>query len=250
VLVSSGWGSVPDQHVSRTAPADRSLLAVLAVLAIPPAERTCAVASPRSSHDTFRAAHLRRPAVPVTSPPTPLGTPLPDRSLRDAVDEAHDLHSLAAGAPLLVAFVCNHCPYVRHIETALGAFAREYATRGLSIVGIMANDVDSHPEDGPDGMREQSARAGWDFPVLVDPEQVVALELGAACTPDLFLFDAAGALVHRGAFDGSTPGNGVPVDGSALRVAVDAVLAGAPVPADLPPAIGCGIKWSPGNEPS
>jgi thiol-disulfide isomerase/thioredoxin len=188
--------------------------------------------------------------MPVTSPPTPMGVLLPDRSLRDADGVAHDLRSLAGGRPLLVAFVCNHCPYVRHIETAFGAFARDYATRGLSTVGIMSNDVDIHPEDGPDGMREQSARAGWDFPVLLDPGQVVALELGAACTPDLFLFDASGALVHRGAFDGSTPGNGVPVDGSALVAAADAVLAGAAVPADLPPALGCGIKWSPGNEPS
>ena len=188
--------------------------------------------------------------MPTIAGPTPMGTPLPDMALADADGVEHGLHALAAGRPMLVAFVCNHCPYVKHVETELGRIAADLTDRGMAVVGIMSNDLNSHPEDGPDGMRDQAERAGWTFPYLLDPGQRLALALGAACTPDLFVFDAEGLLVHRGAFDGSTPGNGEPLDGAALRAATDAVLAGAPVPGDLPPSLGCGIKWSPGNEPA
>lgn len=188
--------------------------------------------------------------MPTIAGPTPMGTPLPDMTLADVGGVVHGLHELAAGRPTLVAFVCNHCPYVKHVELELGRIAADVTARGMAVVAVMSNDLDEYPEDGPDGMREQMQRAGWDFPYLLDEGQRLALELGAACTPDLFLFDAAGLLVHRGAFDGSTPKNGQPLDGAALRAATDAVLAGTPIPDGLPPSLGCGIKWSPGNEPA
>lgn len=187
--------------------------------------------------------------MPIVSEVRRLGAPLPDVTLPDADGRPHRLHDLAAGRPLLLAFMCNHCPYVRHLEAAFGAAARELVARGVAVVAVVSNDLDAHPEDDVAGMREQASRAGWDLPYLVDRDQTLALALGAACTPDLFLFDASGLLAHRGAFDGSTPGNGLLVTGDAVRRAVDAVLAGAPVPDDLPPALGCGIKWLPGNQP-
>jgi len=188
--------------------------------------------------------------MPKISGPTPLGAPLPAITLADADGVEHSLHALAGGQPILVAFVCNHCPYVKHVEQEFGRIAADLTERGMVVVAVMSNDLDAYPEDGPDGMRDQKQRSGWDFPYLLDAEQRLALELGAVCTPDLFLFDADGRLAHRGAFDGSTPGNGEPLDGAALRAASDAVLAGTAVPADLPPSIGCGIKWSASNEPA
>jgi thiol-disulfide isomerase/thioredoxin len=179
----------------------------------------------------------------------PLGVQLPDVALPDADGTLHHLAEVAAGRPLLVGFVCNHCPYVQHIEAALGALVAGYGTR-LAVVGVMSNDVEAYPQDGPEGMREQSVRAGWSFPYLIDTDHTLALTLGAACTPDLFVFETAGTLVHRGAFDDSTPGNGRPVTGEHLRAALDAVLSGAPVPTDLPPSLGCGIKWRPGLAPA
>jgi peroxiredoxin len=187
--------------------------------------------------------------MPTIADRASLGPSLPDVSLPDADGAEHHLHAVAAGRPLLVAFVCNHCPYVQHVEVALGALIAGYGAR-LATVGVMSNDVDAYPQDGPDGMREQASRASWSFPTLVDDDHVLALALGAACTPDLFLFDAAGALVHRGAFDDSTPGNGLPVTGEHLRAALDAVLDGAPVPVGLPPSLGCSIKWRPGFAPA
>lgn len=188
--------------------------------------------------------------MPTVSETRPLGVPLPDVTLPDADGVPHGLHAVAAGRPLLLAFLCNHCPYVQHVETAFGAVAADLTARGVAVVGVMSNDVAAYPDDDVDGMRAQAARAGWDFPYLVDADQALARTLGAACTPDLFLFDAAGLLAHRGAFDGSTPGNGVPVTGDALARATDAVLSGRPVPDDLPPSLGCGIKWRPGSAPA
>jgi len=187
--------------------------------------------------------------MPTIADRAPLGTPLPDVRLPDADGIEHDLHAVAAGRPVLVAFVCNHCPYVQHVEAALGSLIAGYGEQ-LATVGVMSNDVDAYPQDGPDGMREQASRAGWRFPTLLDADHLLAVTLGAACTPDLFLFDATGTLVHRGAFDDSTPGNGLPVTGEHLRAAIDAVLDGAPVPDGLPPSLGCGIKWRPGSAPA
>lgn len=185
----------------------------------------------------------------VQSQQTVLGASLPDLTLPDLSGTPVTLNDYRDGTPLLVAFVCNHCPYVRHVETLLGRVADQAMGRGVKVVAIMSNDTATHPTDGPDGMAAQAQRAGWHFPYLLDADQHAALTLGAACTPDFFLYDAAGALAYRGAFDTSSPKNGQPLDGSLLRDAIDHVLAGRPVPLPHRPALGCGIKWLPGNEP-
>lgn len=180
----------------------------------------------------------------------PLGAPLPAFALQD-LDGRLVSASDFAGRPLLVAFLSHHCPYVTHIRAGFAAFAAEYRRRGLAIVGICSNDADLFPEDGPDGMREESARAGYTFPYLFDETQAVAKAFRAACTPDLFLFDAAGTLAYRGQFDDSRPRTArpLPVTGRDLRAAADAVLAGQPVPAMQKSSIGCNIKWKRGNAP-
>lgn len=180
----------------------------------------------------------------------PLGTPLPDATLPDLGGQLVSLRGVAGGRPLLVAFACNHCPYVKHLESEIGVVAAEAAAAGIAVVAICSNDVVSHPDDDVAGLRDQVARAGWDFPYLVDADQRVAHEFSAACTPDFFLFDADGRLAYRGAFDGSTPGNGVPVTGELMRAALADVAAGRPVAEPHRPSMGCGIKWTPGNEPA
>ncbi len=149
----------------------------------------------------------------------------------------------------MVAFICNHCPFVKHLRTAFAQFAREYQARGVAVVAINSNDIEAYPQDGPQGMAEEAQSAGYTFPYLLDATQEVAKAYKAACTPDFFLFDGQRRLAYRGQFDASRPGNGVPVTGSDLRAACDAVLSGAPVSAEQKPSIGCNIKWKPGNEP-
>jgi thiol-disulfide isomerase/thioredoxin len=156
-----------------------------------------------------------------------------------------------AGAPgLLVMFICPHCPFVKHLRSAIAEFAREYQARGLAIVGINSNDVEQYPDDSPEGMRREVEEAGYTFPYLFDESQEVALAYGAACTPDFFLFDGARKLVYRGQFDPSRPGNDVPVTGGDLRAAADALLEGRAIPGDQFPSLGCNIKWKAGNEPA
>lgn len=182
----------------------------------------------------------------------PLGTTAPDFSLPDTVTGKTVALRDFAGAPaLLVIFLCNHCPYVKHLRAALAALAREYQARGVAIVGISANDVASYPEDSPGKMAEEARAAGYTFPYLYDETQAVAKAYRAACTPDFFLFDAQRRLVYRGQFDDSRPRgeSAAPVTGRDLRAALDAVLAGQPVPPDQKPSLGCNIKWKPGNEP-
>ena len=186
-------------------------------------------------------------ATPSTMPP--LGMRAPDFSLPDHEGEVRSLGDFADAPALLVAFICYHCPFVVHIRQAFSSFATEYGEEGLAVVAIAANDVGQYPEDGPEGMAKEIAEAGYSFPYLFDETQEVAKAYRAACTPDFFLFDGNRALVYRGQFDGSRPGNGVPVTGVDLRAAVDAVLAGTPVPADQRSSIGCNIKWKPGNAP-
>ncbi len=188
-------------------------------------------------------------AISATDP-TPLGTLLPQAVLHDMDGASHRLDGLLSEGPVVLAFVCNHCPYVQHIERAFGGLADAYRERGVTVIAIVSNDPVGYPQDGPEGMRAQAARAGWDFPYLRDPEHALARAVGAVCTPDLFVYDADHRLVHRGAFDASTPGNGEPVTGSDLRRALDAVLAGSPVPDGLAPSLGCGIKWAESAEPS
>lgn len=186
--------------------------------------------------------------VKTASTMLPLGTPAPDFSLPN-VDGTSVSRSQFSGMPLCVIFMCNHCPFVIHIRSALAQFAREYQQRGLAVVGISSNDVGSHPQDGPAQMQHEARTAGYTFPYLYDESQTVAIAYRAACTPDIFLFDADHALVYRGQFDPSRPGNGLPVTGCDLRNACDAVLAGQPASIQQRPSIGCNIKWRSGAEP-
>jgi thiol-disulfide isomerase/thioredoxin len=179
----------------------------------------------------------------------PLGSSAPDFRLPDFDGRMHALANFEHGRALLVAFICGHCPFVRHIRAEFARYAREYRPRGLAVVAINSNDLAAYPQDGPVGMRAESAEAGYDFPYLLDETQAVARAYGAACTPDFFLFDANRKLAYRGQFDDSRPGNGVPVTGVDLRAATDAVLAGRAAAAEQKPSIGCNIKWKPGSAP-
>jgi peroxiredoxin len=178
-----------------------------------------------------------------------LGTTLPSFSLPDFNGRTVSDADFNGSKALLVAFICKHCPFVRHIRQEFSRFAKEYQAKGLGIVAIASNDTTEFPEDGPEGMKEEVAEAGYTFPYLFDEKQKVAQAFRAACTPDLFLFDGSRRLAYRGQFDGSRPKNDVPVNGADLRAAADAVLAGKPAPAVQKPSIGCNIKWSPGNAP-
>lgn len=178
-----------------------------------------------------------------------LGTSAPDFSLPDTEGRTRTLSEFTDRKGLLVVFMCNHCPYVKHIQHALAELADEYMDKGIAVVGISSNSVESHPQDGPEAMREEAARVGYHFPYLYDASQEVAKAYRAACTPDLFLFDSALELVYRGQFDDSRPGNNLPVTGTDLRAALDALLAGKSPLAEQKASIGCNIKWKPGNEP-
>jgi peroxiredoxin len=170
----------------------------------------------------------------------PLGSTMPVFSLPDLTGTTVSGGSFA-GAPLLVAFVCNHCPYVKHVERTLAEVLRRHPA--LGVVAICTNDAEAYPDDAPSGLAAQVARAGWSFPYLIDESQEAGRAFGAACTPDFFLYDATGHLAYRGAMDGSTPGNGVPVTGELLEAAIEQVLAGRPVPEPHRPSMGCSIKW-------
>ena len=179
----------------------------------------------------------------------PLGTPAHDFELPSADGTPVKLAGLD-GQALLVMFLCNHCPYVRHVERALGAMVAEYAKRDVAAAGICSNYLGAYPEDGPDGMAEQARRAGFGFPYLLDESQQVAAAYRAMCTPDLFVYGADRRLAYRGAFDDSTPRNGQPVTGALLRGALDLVLEGQPVPEPHRPSMGCSLKWKDGNQPA
>jgi len=180
-----------------------------------------------------------------------LGSPAPDFALPDVVTgRTVRLADFASAPALLVAFICNHCPYVKHVRAGFVAFAREYQPKGLAVVAISANDPAAYPEDAPEAMAREAKNAGFTFPYLYDETQAVARAYEAICTPDFFLFDRDRRLVYRGRFDASRPGSNVPVTGADLRAAVDALLAGRPVPAEQHPSMGCSIKWKPGNEPA
>ncbi len=179
----------------------------------------------------------------------PLGSPAPVFRLPDPGGKQFSFDDFAAAPGLLVMFICNHCPYVKHVRSGLAAFARDYRAQGLAIVGINSNDIANYPDDSPAKMKEEIAAAGYTFPYLYDETQEAAKAYGAACTPDFFLYDRSRKLVYRGQFDDSRPGNGIPVTGKDLRAACDAVLAGKPVPAEQRPSIGCNIKWKAGNAP-
>lgn len=187
--------------------------------------------------------------VAVSSFMVPLGTPAPAFAL-PALDGQVVSPADLVGRPLLVMFLSNHCPYVRHIERVLGALVAEYPDQHLAAVAISSNSIESHPDDGPAGLAGQVDRAGFTFRYLLDGTQEVAQAYRAACTPDFFLYDAGHHLAYRGEFDDSRPRNDSPVTGRALRAALDHVLAGKPVGEPQVPSIGCNIKWKPGNEPA
>ncbi len=187
----------------------------------------------------------------VDSTMLPLGTRAPDFSLPEpATGKMVSRDNFAAAPALLVMFICNHCPYVKHVQKELTRLVKEYQARGLAAVGISANDVASHPQDGPEEMAREARTAGYTFPYLYDETQEVAQAYRAACTPDFFLFDARRALVYRGQMDGARPGNSIPLTGTDLRRALDAVLGGSAVTVEQKPSRGCGIKWKPGREPA
>jgi peroxiredoxin len=173
-----------------------------------------------------------------------LGAIAPDFALTDVVT-GKTVHrdDFRGKKALLVLFICAHCPYVKHIEKSLGALGADYAGKPIAIVAISANDAVTHPADSPAGLKQQAKDNGFVFPYLYDESQAVARAYKAACTPDPYLFDADFKLVYRGQYDSSRPGNGIPVTGKDLRAAIDAVLAGTPVPAEQKPSIGCNIKW-------
>ena len=179
----------------------------------------------------------------------PLGIQAPEFRLTETGGRTVSLADFKDAPALLVAFICNHCPFVQHIRQELARLAREYQARGVAIVGINANDASRYPDDSPARMAEEVKAAGYTFPYLFDETQVVARAYRAACTPDFFLFDAGRRLVYRGQMDDSRPGNGLPVTGKDLRAALDAVLSDRPIPAAQKPSMGCDIKWKPGNEP-
>jgi peroxiredoxin len=179
----------------------------------------------------------------------PLGAQAPPFELPDLSGRAVSLASLEGSPALLVAFICNHCPFVKHIRAGFAALAAEYQGRGVAVVAIASNDVQAYPQDGPEGMAAEAQEAGYGFPYLFDEMQDVAKAYGAACTPDFFVFDRERRLFYRGQMDASRPGNSVPVTGVDLRAALDAALAGRPAPAQQRPSLGCNIKWKPGNEP-
>ena len=178
-----------------------------------------------------------------------LGTRAPAFRLPDTDGAVVSSDDFAAAPALLVMFICNHCPFVKHVRGELARIGRDYAPRGVAIVAISSNDVAAFPDDSPERMREEKADAGYTFPYLFDESQDVAAAYHAACTPDFFLFDPDRRLVYRGQLDDSRPGNDVPVTGADLRRALDAVLERRPVLEPQKPSLGCNIKWKPGRQP-
>ena len=178
-----------------------------------------------------------------------LGTKAPDFSLPDTAGKKVSLSDYDNGKPLLVVFMCNHCPYVKHIQYDFAELVQEYQKKGAAVVGISANDVENFPEDSPENMARVAEDIGYTFDYLYDESQEVAKADHAACTPDFFLFDGDRKLFYRGQMDSSRPGNDIPITGQDLRDAFDRVLAGEEAPEVQRPSLGCNIKWKPGNEP-
>jgi peroxiredoxin len=190
------------------------------------------------------------PAMALTpSTMLELGTNAPGFRLPDTEGNMVALEDFAGAPAVLVMFLCNHCPYVKHVRHELARLGHAYEERGVAVVGINANDALAYPEDNPARMRDEKAEVGYTFPYLYDESQDVAKAYQAACTPDFFLFDRQRKLAYRGQLDDSRPGNTTPVTGKDLRAALDAVLAGTPVASQQRPSMGCNIKWKPGNEP-
>jgi peroxiredoxin len=180
----------------------------------------------------------------------PLGSPAPGFRLPDTDGTTVSLSDFTGAPAVLIAFICNHCPYVKHVRSAYAQLAKDYQAKGVAVIGISSNDAAAYPDDSPAKMKSEKAEAGYTFPYLYDETQEVAKAYRAACTPDFFVYDKDRKLAYRGQMDASRPGNGKPNDGNDLRAALDAVLAGKPVAAEQRPSIGCNIKWKPGNAPA
>lgn len=179
----------------------------------------------------------------------PLGTAAPDFQLLDVVSGKTVSRADFQGQLLLVAFICNHCPYVKHIRDGWAELACDYQELGVGVVAISSNDAEAYPDDGPDAMREEAQRIGYTFPYLFDSTQEVARNYRAACTPDFFVFDREHRLAYRGQMDGARKSNDVPITGEDLRAALDAVLENRAPEIEQKPSMGCNIKWKPGQEP-
>ena len=179
-----------------------------------------------------------------------LGTQAPDFSLPDVTSGKTVTRKDFAGKPLLVMFICRHCPFVKLVKGELARLGKDYAPQGAGIVAISCNDVTAHPDDSPENLKAMAQEEGYNFPFLFDKTQAVAKAYTAACTPDFFLFDKEHRLVYRGQLDDSRPSNGKSPTGQDLRAALDAALAGRPVASQQRPSVGCNIKWTPGNEPA
>ncbi len=180
-----------------------------------------------------------------------LGTQAPDFQLPDTVSgQTISLDRFAGQTALLVIFMCAHCPFVKHVQDEIARIDRDYSDKGLGIVAISANSVETHPDDAPDKLKAMAQEMGFSFPFCYDETQETAKAYTAACTPDFFLFDRDRKLVYRGQLDDSRPGNDKPVNGKDLRSAIDAVLDGRPIEANQKPSMGCNIKWKAGNEPA
>ncbi len=177
----------------------------------------------------------------------PLGTTAPDFTLPDTVSgKLLSLAELKSDRASVILFICNHCPYVQHVRQQLIELAGDYGPRGIAFVAISANDAENYPDDAPEKMRMVAGELGYPFPYLYDESQEVARAYGAACTPDIFVFDGALKLVYRGQLDDARPGTDVPVTGRDLREALDRILEGRPVSPDQKPSMGCNIKWKTG----
>ena len=174
----------------------------------------------------------------------PLGTSAPDFVLPDTVsDKSISLNDVKGSKGALIMFICNHCPFVKHINEGIVSLSHDYQSQGVSFVAISSNDVENYPQDSPELMKAEAENVGYDFPYLYDETQDVAKAYDAACTPDFYLFDADLKCVYRGQMDGSRPGNDIPVTGRDLRKAMDALIANTPISEDQIPSLGCGIKW-------
>ncbi|MEM9454866.1 MAG: thioredoxin family protein [Myxococcota bacterium] len=178
-----------------------------------------------------------------------LGTQAPAFALPDPSGRKVSLDDYPDAKGFLVVFMCNHCPFVKHIREELARLGQELSPRGVVMVGINSNDADKYPDDSPERMKAEAETYGYTFAYLVDETQEVAKAYSAACTPDFYLFDAKRALVYRGQLDDSRPSNGKPVTGADVRAAVDALLEGRPALEQQVPSIGCNIKWKSGNAP-
>lgn len=175
----------------------------------------------------------------------PLGTQAPDFILIDSVtDTFRSLEDVKGEKGTVVMFICNHCPFVIHVNPEISTLGKAYQARGIGFVAISSNDITTHPQDAPHLMKQRAKEAAYSFPYLYDETQKVAKAYNAACTPDFYLFDANLKLVYRGQLDDSRPGNNIPLTGSDLRDAMDALLQGETISSDQKPSIGCNIKWA------